>query len=115
MAYEDNPRQSALPHKLTLEERTKLSVSGVEEVESFDDDRIELRTVRGRLMITGEGLHIGKLSLETGELCRLIDEAAARRGDAAALEENVRKLRAIEHRSMETAARLLGKEVQEIC
>lgn len=51
--------------------------------------------------------------LEPGELCRLIDEAAARRGDAAALEENVRKLRAIEHRSMETAARLLGKEVQE--
>ena len=31
---------------------------------------------------------------------------------AAALEENLRKLRAIEHRSMETAARLLGKEVQ---
>ena len=38
-----------------------------------------------------------------------------RRGAAAALEENVRTLRAIAHRSMETAARLLGKEVQEIC
>ena len=50
--------------------------------------------------------------LEEGELCRLIDGAAARSGDAAALEENVRKLRAIERRSMETAARLLGKEVQ---
>ena len=50
--------------------------------------------------------------LEEGELCRLIDGAAARSGDAAAREENVRKLRAIEHRSMETAARLLGKEVQ---
>lgn len=50
--------------------------------------------------------------LEEGELCRLIDGAAARSGDAAALEENVRKLRAIEHRSMETAARLMGKEVQ---
>ena len=50
--------------------------------------------------------------LEEGELCRLIDGAAARSGDAAALEENVRKLRAIDHRSMETAARLLGKEVQ---
>ena len=50
--------------------------------------------------------------LEEGALCRLIDGAAARSGDAAALEENVRKLRAIEHRSMETAARLLGKEVQ---
>jgi len=50
--------------------------------------------------------------LEESELCRLIDGAAARSGDAAALEENVRKLRAIEHRSMETAARLLGKEVQ---
>ncbi len=69
MAYEDSSRQSALPHKLILEERTKLSVTGVEEVESFDDDRIELRTVRGRLFISGEGLHIGKLSLETGELC----------------------------------------------
>ena len=50
--------------------------------------------------------------LEEGELCRLIDGAAARSGDAAALEENVRTLREIEHRSMETAARLLGKEVQ---
>ena len=48
--------------------------------------------------------------LEAGALCRLIDAAYARRSDAAALEENVRSLRAIEHRSRETAARLLGKE-----
>jgi polysaccharide pyruvyl transferase CsaB len=48
--------------------------------------------------------------LEPGALCRLIDAAYARRSDAAALEENVRSLRAIEHRSRETAARLLRKE-----
>ena len=50
------------------------------------------------------------MELEAGALCRLIDAAYARRSDAAALEENVRSLRAIEHRSRETAARLLGKE-----
>ena len=66
MAYEDSARPMA--HSLTLDERAKLTVTGVEEVERFDEERIELRTVKGRLTISGEGLHIGRLSLETGEL-----------------------------------------------
>lgn len=47
MAYEDSARPMA--HSLTLDERAKLTVTGVEEVESFDEERIELRTVKGRL------------------------------------------------------------------
>ena len=38
------------------------------EVLCFDEDRIVMRTVKGELTVAGEGLHIGKLSLDTGEL-----------------------------------------------
>ena len=68
MAYDDSRLPAEAAHHILLEGREQLTVSGVEEVESFDEDRIELRTVKGRLTITGEGLHIGRLSLETGEL-----------------------------------------------
>ncbi len=69
MAYEDKAKLGSKPHRIILEERSKLSVTGVEDVESFDEERIVLRTVKGDLIVTGEGLHIGKLSLDTGELC----------------------------------------------
>lgn len=55
-------------HRLTLEGRGKLTVSGVEDVERFDDQCIVLRTGAGTLVVTGESLHIGKLSLDGGEL-----------------------------------------------
>ena len=48
-------------------------------------------------------------SLTGPVLCELIDEAAAKRGDRAALEASVERLRAIEHRNTESAARLLNK------
>lgn len=67
MGYEERTAP-AKPHRLVIDERARLTVTGVEEVGSFDEDRIELVTVKGRLTIIGEGLHIGKLSVETGEL-----------------------------------------------
>lgn len=56
------------PHGLTLEGRKKLSVSGVEEVESFDENAIVMLTAQGALVIRGDGLHIEALSLEGGQL-----------------------------------------------
>ena len=53
---------------MELDGRERLSVSGVEDVERFDESGIVLSTTAGLLIITGEGLHIGKLSLEGGEL-----------------------------------------------
>ena len=38
MAYDDKARSAAVPHSLTLDERQKLTVSGVEEVVSFDEE-----------------------------------------------------------------------------
>ena len=55
-------------HRLELEGRERLVVSGVEDVERFDETGIVMSTTAGILTITGEGLHIGQLSLEGGEL-----------------------------------------------
>ena len=58
----------AASHHLELTGREHLTVSGVEDVERFDDQCIVLRTGAGTLVVSGEGLHIGKLSLDGGEL-----------------------------------------------
>lgn len=67
MAYETG-NFSALPHRLELEGRERLQVSGVEDVERFDEQCIVMTTNGGTLVVSGEGLHIGKLSLDGGEL-----------------------------------------------
>ena len=66
MASYDNPAYTA--HQLTLEGRERLTVSGVEDVERFDEGTIVMSTTAGTLVITGENLHISKLSLDGGEL-----------------------------------------------
>ena len=58
----------AAAHHLELTGREHLTVSGVEDVERFDDTGVVMTTSAGTLVITGESLHIGKLSLEGGEL-----------------------------------------------
>lgn len=59
---------SGVSHKLTLVDRTRLEVTGVEEVESFDESEIIMSTSRGQLTVRGEGLHIETLSLDGGAL-----------------------------------------------
>lgn len=68
MPYEENRPRAEAAHHIILEEREQLSVSGVEEVESFDENTILLTTAQGDLEIQGEGLHIEKLSLDGGDL-----------------------------------------------
>ncbi len=68
MAYEEKNRVATKPHSLTLEERGKLSVTGVMDVERFDEDEIVMITSRGALIVRGADLHVGKLSLDLGEI-----------------------------------------------
>ena len=56
------------PHRLELMDRAHLTVSGVEDVERFDESGVIMTTSAGTLIVTGEDLHIGKLSLDRGEL-----------------------------------------------
>ena len=55
-------------HRLELTGRERLTVSGVEDVDRFDETGIVMSTSAGTLVVTGEDLHIGKLSLDGGEL-----------------------------------------------
>lgn len=55
-------------HKLMLEERKRLTVSGVQDVDEFDDNEVIVQTEQGKLVVTGSGLHLIRLMPETGEL-----------------------------------------------
>lgn len=61
-------RMKEMPHTIILEGREKLSVSGVIDVQSFDEEQVLLETVRGMLVVRGQGLHVERLQLEAGEL-----------------------------------------------
>ena len=45
-------------HRLELIGRERLTISGVEDVERFDETGIIMSTDGGTLVVTGEGLHI---------------------------------------------------------
>lgn len=68
MAYEEKVKLPSRPHHVIMEERSKLSVTGVEDVSSFDEDQIIMATNQGTLIVRGSGLHIGKLTLDSGEV-----------------------------------------------
>lgn len=53
---------------LILENREKLSISGVVDVESFNDEAVIVDTELGILIVRGEDLHINKLNLDSSEL-----------------------------------------------
>lgn len=56
------------PHNLMLEERNKLTVSGVTDIGGYDEQTIVAQTEKGELTVKGEGLHIIRMSVEMGEL-----------------------------------------------
>ena len=59
---------SNIIQNLILENRSKLSVSGVLDVLSFDDQIVIIETELGLLTIKGETLRINKLSIDTSEV-----------------------------------------------
>ena len=61
-------KSPAKPHHVIMEERSRLSVTGVEDVSGFDEEQIVMQTAQGSLIIRGSGLHIGRLTLDSGEV-----------------------------------------------
>lgn len=51
-----------------LEDRSKLSVTGVEDIDNFDESNFTALTCAGALVVRGTDLHINKLNVDTGEL-----------------------------------------------
>ena len=56
------------PHKLTLNDRKSLLLSGTAEVLSFDENAVVLKTGLGILSVQGQQLHLKTLSPETGQV-----------------------------------------------
>lgn len=60
--------EAHLPHKLQLNERTSLTMTGVAEVVSFDENTVVLQTSLGLLVIQGQQLQLKNLTLEGGQV-----------------------------------------------
>ena len=64
----EEKQERKMPHNIVMEGRKNLSISGVEDIGSFDESIAVLMTSMGELTIRGEGLHLIKSDLDTGEL-----------------------------------------------
>ena len=56
------------PHKLQLNERSSLTMTGVAEVVSFDENTVVLQTSLGLLVVQGQQLQLKNLTLEGGQV-----------------------------------------------
>lgn len=76
----------AMPHNLQLSQRQKLTMTGVSEVISFDENAVVLQTGLGALVIQGQQLQMKRLALENGEvwveghICALTYEETRQKG-----------------------------------
>ena len=61
-------QKRSLPHKLTLNERKSLTVSGVTEVVSFDETAVIAHTELGTLVVQGKDLQLKTLLPEGGQV-----------------------------------------------
>lgn len=60
--------QKNIRHGLILEDRTKLSVSGVSEVVGFDEETVVAKTEQGTLTVKGKDLKVLNFTTEIGSL-----------------------------------------------
>lgn len=60
--------ETQMPHKLSLEERSRLTMTGVTEVISFEESSVVLHTSLGTLIVQGNDLKLKTLSLEGGQV-----------------------------------------------
>jgi sporulation protein YabP len=65
---EEKKQARSKVQNLILENREKLSLSGVIDVESFNDETVVVDTELGVLVIRGADLRINKLNIDSSEL-----------------------------------------------
>jgi len=55
-------------HNIIIESRKNVTVTGVMDIDSFDDQSVILFTELGELAIKGVNLHINKIDVNSGDL-----------------------------------------------
>ena len=79
-AYDMTDGGAAAYHRLQLEGREKLSISGVEDVVRFDENCIVTTTGAGTLIISGEDLHGGEMQVDGRIDALSYEDTEARQG-----------------------------------
>ncbi len=64
----DTLSEKSIHQEISIRDRSMLSVTAVEDVRSFDESCIILKSGYGLMAIDGSDLHITQLSVDTGEL-----------------------------------------------
>ncbi len=81
-----NGEETRGPHRLSLEDRQHLTLTGVTDVDSFDENAVLLRTNRGLVAVRGKGLQLRSLNVEGGQAAvdgqvdAIVYEASPRQG-----------------------------------
>ena len=60
--------ESTREHKVVIDSRKRMTVSGVDDVESFDEEKIVVLCNMGKMTVSGADLKISRLNVEAGEL-----------------------------------------------
>ncbi len=68
MVITDESKRVKMPHSVSIDDRSKMTVTGVSDVDSFDEQTMIVYTDMGELTVRGKNLHISRLNTETGEL-----------------------------------------------
>ncbi len=69
MAQSENSRTTLREHSVSIVGREKMTVTGVGEVISFDENNVVMETAAGALTLDGAGMNITRLDLENGTVC----------------------------------------------
>ena len=64
----EEKKTARAPHHIILQERRSMTVTGVTDVDSFDEQTVVLNTEIGELLVKGYDLRISKIDVESGEL-----------------------------------------------
>ena len=65
---EENKAGKNGPHSVYIESRSRIVITGVNDVENFNEETILLTIEKGGLVVKGQNLHIQKLDLEDGKV-----------------------------------------------
>ena len=60
--------ETTIPHQLIMQNRSVIELTGITDVETFDDNSIHCSTSHGKLIIIGYDLHVQQLDLDNSSL-----------------------------------------------
>lgn len=62
------PLKPIKAHAIHIDNRERVQVTGVGDVDNFNEDEVNFQTEAGFVTLTGRDLHITRLNLEDGQL-----------------------------------------------